>query len=144
GGAIQLLMHVSAMRSLGIAWEPVLTAEAEQIARMRRLFYSVAFGLAVFQVNTFIDSVIAYAFIPQGGGVSTIFFANRLTQLPIGTVGIAVATAVFPELSRLVARGEREAFARTTDDAMGASFFISLPSAVGLAVLAGPIVRVLF
>jgi len=144
GGAIQLFMHIGAMKSLGLEWQPVLSAEPEQIARMRRLFYSVAFGLAVFQVNTFIDQVIAYAFIAQGGGVSTIFFANRLTQLPIGTVGIAVATAVFPELSRLVARGDRKAFDRTTDDAMGASFFISLPSAVGLAVLAHPIVRVLF
>lgn len=144
GGALQLVMHVAAMRKLGIEWQPVLTAEAEQIARMRRMFYSVAFGLAVFQVNTFIDQVIAYAFIPQSGGVSTLFYANRLTQLPIGTVGVAVATAVFPELSRLIARGDRKAFDKTTDDAMGASFFISLPSAVGLAVLAGPIVRVLF
>ncbi len=144
GGAIQLVMHVSAMKSLGLEWHPVLTAEAEQIARMRRLFYSVAFGLAVFQVNALVDQVIAYFFIPGGGGVSTLFYANRLTQLPIGTVGVAVATAVFPELSRLATRGDRAAFDRTTDDAMGASFFISLPSAVGLAVLAEPIVRVLF
>jgi putative peptidoglycan lipid II flippase len=144
GGAIQLVMHVVAAKNLGLVWHPVLTAEAEEIAKMRRLFYSVAIGLAVFQVNTFIDQVIAYAFIPGGGGVSTIFFANRLTQLPIGTIGIAVATACFPELSRLIARGDRRGFDKTTDDAMGASFFISLPCAVGLAVLAGPIVRVLF
>jgi putative peptidoglycan lipid II flippase len=144
GGAIQLALHVAAMRKLGLAWHPVLTAEPEELARMRRLFYSVAFGLAVFQVNTFVDSLIAYAFIPGGGGVSTIFFANRLTQLPIGTVGIAVATAIFPELSRLAARRDRAGFDRTTDDALGASFFISLPCAIGLAVLAQPIVRVLF
>ncbi|MBI3723918.1 polysaccharide biosynthesis C-terminal domain-containing protein, partial [bacterium] len=56
----------------------------------------------------------------------------------------SVATAVFPELSRLVVRGDRRAFDRTTDEAMGASFFIALPCAVGLAVLAEPIVRVLF
>ncbi len=143
GGAIQLVMHVAAMKSLDLAWHPTLSAEREQLAKMRGLFYSVVFGLAVFQVNSFIDQVIAYAFIPAGG-VSTIFFANRLTQLPIGTIGIAVATAVFPELSRLRARGDRRGFDKTTDDAMGASFFISLPCAVGLAALATPIVRVLF
>jgi putative peptidoglycan lipid II flippase len=144
GGAIQLYMHVHAARKLGLVWHPVLTAEPEEIAKMRRLFYSVAVGLAVFQVNTFIDQVIAYAFIPGGGGVSTIFFANRLTQLPIGTIGVAVATACFPQLSRLIARGDRKGFDRTTDDATGASFFIALPCAVGLAVLATPIVRALF
>jgi putative peptidoglycan lipid II flippase len=144
GGAIQLAMHMGAMKSVGMGLKPVLHAEPEKLRRMRSLFYSVAIGLAVFQVNTFVDSLIAYAFIPGGGGVATLFYANRLIQLPIGTVGIAVATAIFPELSRLATRGDRAAFDRTTDEAMGASFFISLPCSVGLAVLASPIVACLF
>lgn len=144
GGAIQLAMHVVAMHKLGLPIQPILSADPEKLRRVRSLFYSVAFGLAVFQLNTLVDSLIAEAFIPEGGGVATLFYANRIVQLPIGTVGIAVATAVFPELTRLLARGERRAFEKTVDESMGASFFIALPCAVGLAVLAEPIVQVLF
>jgi putative peptidoglycan lipid II flippase len=144
GGAIQLAMHVVAMHKLGLPLKPVLRADPEKLARVRRLFYSVAFGLAVFQVNALVDSLIAETFIPEGGGVATLFYANRIVQLPIGTVGIAVATAIFPELTRLLARGDRRGFERTADEALGASLFIALPCTVGLAVLAHPIVRVLF
>ena len=79
------------MRRAGFPIKPRLRADPGKIKRVRTLFFSLAVGLALFQLNVLFDSVIAYTLIDQGG-VSTLYYANRLVQLPIGVLGVALSS----------------------------------------------------
>jgi putative peptidoglycan lipid II flippase len=101
-----------------------------------------AFGAGVVQINLLVGNAIA-SFLPTGA-VSFLFYADRLNQLPLGVIGIAIGTAVLPLLSRQVARGELEAANHSQNRALEAGLLLTLPAAAALVILAEPIIRVLF
>jgi putative peptidoglycan lipid II flippase len=76
--------------------------------------------------------------------VSWLYFANRLIELPLGIVGVAMGTVLVPELTRAVGSGDREAVAHAQSRALELATGLALPATLGLAVLAEPIVRLLF
>ena len=76
--------------------------------------------------------------------VSWLYFANRLIELPLGIVGVAMGTVLVPELTRAVASGDRDAVAHAESRALELATGLALPATLGLAVLAEPIVRLLF
>lgn len=143
GGVIQLLMHTTAMRRVGVAVQRVWKTEPERLRRVKNLFFSLAFGLALFQLNSLFDGLIAYAFVAEGG-VSALYYGNRLIQLPIGVLGVALSTAVFPELARLAKRKDYLGLGSLLDRGVLLGAFVALPAATGLAALAGPIVSLIF
>lgn len=75
--------------------------------------------------------------------VSWLYFANRLIELPLGIVGVAMGTVLVPELTRAARSGDG-AFAQTASRAVELAIGLALPAALGLALLSEPIVRVLF
>ncbi len=143
GGVIQLLMHTVAMKRAGVPVERTWRTDPERLTRVKSLFFSLAFGLALFQLNALFDGLIAYAFVPEGG-VSSLYYGNRLVQLPIGVLGVALSTAVFPELARLAKREDFIGLGKLLDRGVLLGAFVALPAAAGLAALAGPIVSTLF
>ena len=121
---------------------PWIHPEARRIGRL--LVPRVA-GSAVYQLSVFIDTILAsLSAIVGEGGVAALYFANRLIQLPFAVFGISLAQASLPTLSAQAARKDFETFRRTCLFALRSAWFIMLPSTVGLWVLAGPIVRLLF
>ena len=76
--------------------------------------------------------------------VSWLYFANRLIELPLGIVGVAMGTVLVPELTRAVGSGDRGATAHAESRALELATGLALPATLGLAVLAEPIVRMLF
>lgn len=76
--------------------------------------------------------------------VSWLYFANRLIELPLGIVGVAMGTVLVPELTRAVAGGDRDAVAHAESRALELATGLALPATLGLIVLAEPIVRLLF
>jgi peptidoglycan biosynthesis protein MviN/MurJ (putative lipid II flippase) len=102
------------------------------------------FALAVFQVNTFLDQVLAEALIEGDGAVSSFNYASRLFQFPLGLVGVALGTAMFPLMSRFAAENQLERLTASLLNSVRLLVFIAVPAAVGLAVLAFPIVELLF
>lgn len=76
--------------------------------------------------------------------VSWLYFANRLIELPLGIVGVAMGTVLVPELTRAVGSSDREAVAHAQSRALELATGLALPATLGLAVLAEPIVRLLF
>ena len=112
-------------------------------------------GLGVLQLNTFLDGLIAgwpaitgqstmfghdYPLGPKA--LATLTYAQRLYEFPLGVFGIAVATAIFPQLSREVARPD--VFRATLRKGLRLAFYIGLPASVGIAVLREPIVSVVY
>src|SRR5690606_14971780 len=79
-----------------------------------------------------------------GGAVSYLYYADRLNQLPLGVVGIAVGTAILPPLSPQVPTGLEGAAKHTQHRGVELALLLTLPAAVALAVLAAPILAVLF
>jgi len=76
--------------------------------------------------------------------VSWLYFANRLIELPLGIVGVAMGTVLVPELTRAVRSGDRDAVAHAESRALELATGLALPATLGLIVLAEPIVRMLF
>ena len=99
-------------------------------------------GLAATQVNVFVNTVLATG---EGtGAVSWLNYAFRLMYLPIGLFGISVATATLPAVSRHAAADDGANIRKTVADGISLMLTLNVPATVGLILLAGPIVQVIF
>jgi putative peptidoglycan lipid II flippase len=99
-------------------------------------------GAGVTQLNLLISTALA-SFLP-GGSVSYLYYADRLNQLPLGVVGIAVGTAILPSLSRQVRLAQLTDALATQNRGIELALLLTLPAAVALTLLATPILAVLF
>ncbi|MHC4778132.1 MAG: murein biosynthesis integral membrane protein MurJ [Planctomycetota bacterium] len=144
GGVSQVLLLVPQLvRFVGVP-SPALGFTDPDVRRIGKLAMPVLFGLAILQVNVLLDRFIAELCVPGDGAVSALWYGNRLIQFPLGTIAVAVSTAAFPVLSRLAARSEISRMKRVVAGALQGTFFLSLPAAVGLIILAEPVVTLLF
>ncbi|NVJ93096.1 MAG: murein biosynthesis integral membrane protein MurJ, partial [Methylocystaceae bacterium] len=101
-----------------------------------------AMGAGIYQVNLLVDMMIA-TLLPTGS-ISFLFYADRINQLPLGVVGVAVGTALLPMLSRQLRGGDEAGAMNSLNRALEFSLFLTLPAAVAYMVIADPIVSVLF
>lgn len=118
---------------------PRLTPEVRTLM-MRAL--PVALGAGIYQVNMMVNTMIA-SLLPVGA-VSYLFYADRIHQLPIGVVGVAVGTALLPLLSRQLRAGHLSAAHYSQNRALELALLLTLPAAVAMAVIAEPITTALF
>jgi putative peptidoglycan lipid II flippase len=99
-------------------------------------------GAGVTQLNLLVSTALA-SLLPEGS-VSFLYYADRLNQLPLGVVGIAVATAILPPLSRQVRAGDTQGAITTQNRGVELALLLTLPAATALAILALPLLEVLF
>ncbi|HWK46766.1 MAG TPA: murein biosynthesis integral membrane protein MurJ [Stellaceae bacterium] len=99
-------------------------------------------GAGMSQVNLLVSTGVA-TFLPAGS-VAYLYYADRLNQLPLGVVGIAVATAIVPTLSRQLRAGDEKAANHTLNRGLELALLLTLPAAIALGVIADPILAVLF
>ncbi len=118
---------------------PRLTPE---VRRLLTLILPAALGAGVVQVNLLIDVVLA-SLLPAGS-VSFLYYADRVVQLPLGVVGVAIGTAMLPMLARQVRSGNEMEAANTQNRAIEMGLLLTLPAAAALAVIADPLTAVLF
>jgi putative peptidoglycan lipid II flippase len=102
----------------------------------------VTLGAGVYQVNVMLDVVFA-SFLPTGA-ISFLYYADRVAQLPLGVIGIAVGTALLPRISRQIRTGKEAESIADQNRAMEGALLLTLPAAAALAVAAVPITAVLF
>lgn len=118
---------------------PVLTPVVKQ---MLRVMTPGALGAGVVQVNLFIDVVIA-SFLPIGA-VSYLFYADRLVQLPLSVIGLAISTPLLPRLAKHIEQQEHEKAQWSINRALELTSIFALPSAIALCVMAHPFISILF
>jgi putative peptidoglycan lipid II flippase len=118
---------------------PRLTPRVKQVLK---IMGPGVLGAGVTQLNLLISTALA-SLLPSGS-VSYLYYADRLNQLPLGVVGIAVATAILPPLSRQVRTGDFAGAAATQNRGVELALLLTLPAAAALVVLAYPIMTVLF
>ncbi|HZS84819.1 MAG TPA: murein biosynthesis integral membrane protein MurJ [Stellaceae bacterium] len=139
GFAQFLWLMISCARAgmaLRLPW-PRLTAE---VRRLIRIMLPGVFGAGVTQINLLVSTAIA-SLLPSGA-VSYLYYADRLNQLPLGVVGIAVGTAILPSLSRQIRTDEAGAARHTQNRGIELALLLTLPAAVALAVAARPILAI--
>jgi putative peptidoglycan lipid II flippase len=141
-GVLQLAMLWLACRRAGMTVLPRLDLRDRHLRPLGRRILPGLAGAGIYQVNVVIVTVMATALAP--GAVSFLYFADRLAQLPLGLIGVAISTALLPIVARRIAEGRLEEARAVRDQAVEVALLLTLPAAAGLTALALPIVRILF
>jgi putative peptidoglycan lipid II flippase len=139
GGCAQVLLLVPGLRDGRL--RPTLDFRHPVVRRVLVLYAPVAAGLIVTQMQVAIDTNLA-ARTPRG--LSVMVYATNLIQFPHGLVAVAISIAILPTLSAAHARGDPGTYATTLARGVRAVLALTLPAAVGLAVLAEPVVGAVF
>jgi putative peptidoglycan lipid II flippase len=141
-GFLQLFIQLPALTRLGLVPRPRWGWRHSGVRRILRLMIPTLVGSSVAQVNLLFDSVIATFLI--SGSVTWLYYSDRLLEFPLGVFGVALSTVILPNLSRKFALNSTRAFSATIDWALRIAFIITIPAALGLCVLAKPILIALF
>jgi len=141
-GVVQLGFHLPSVGRLGLLGWPRADFGDAQVRRILKMMGPILFGSSVAQINLLLDTILASLLVT--GSISWLYFSDRLMEFPLGVFSIALATVILPRLSGQHASGRREEFAATLDWALRFLLLLGVPAAVGLFVLAGPLVTTLF
>lgn len=141
-GFLQLALQIPFLRRENISFKPSFDFRNPALIRIGKLFVPAALGGAVYQVNVMIGTILAS--LLQPGGVSWLYYADRLVELPLGIFAIALGTAVLPSMSRLADQGDLRGLTRSVSFSLRLIGFFTIPASVGLIVLREPVVATLF
>ena len=133
-GFVQLIYLWWATRRAGVRLQikrPRLTPE---VKRLGIVILPATFGAGIYQISQFVDTFFATS-LPQGS-LTLLKLADRLNQMPLGIVGIALGTAILPMLSRHIQSGNQALAQRLQSDAFEMATLLTLPAAAALAVCA--------
>jgi putative peptidoglycan lipid II flippase len=141
-GVAQFLWLVYACRQESVSLRLPRPKLSPPVRRLLRLMLPGAIGAGVVQINLLVDIVIA-SLLPTGA-ISFLYYADRVNQLPLGVVGVAIGTALLPLLSRQLRSGQDGEALNSMNRAIEIALLFTIPGAAALLVIAQPIVSVLF
>lgn len=141
-GAVQLVFQFPFLLKLKLLPIPKWGWKHPGVQKIKNLMLPAIIGSSVVQINLLFDTLIASFLIT--GSISWLYYSDRLVEFPLGLLGIALATVILPKLSRDHAKQSAEAFSSTMDWALRCALLVGLPAAVGLVMLAGPMLATLF
>lgn len=142
GGALQLLVQLPAVLKRGMRFKKTLNFKQEEVVKIARLMGPIIFGLAVYELNIMIDTLLA-SLLP-GGSISYLYYGNRLVQLPLGIFAVALGVALLPTLSSQAAKGQIKELVQTVGFSIRLILFVTIPATVGLIILREPIINTLW
>ncbi len=141
-GVVQLLWLTWNCHRAGMLPALVRPRLTPGVRRLLVLIAPAAIGAGVQQLNLLVDVIIA-SLLPTGS-VSYLYYADRIVQLPLGVIGVAMGTALLPTLARQLRGGEMAAAEASQNRALEYTLLLTIPAAAALAVIAWPVVAVLF
>ena len=141
-GVVQLAFQLPFLKRLGLLPRPRWDLAHEGVRRIFRLMLPAMFGSSVAQVSILADTLIASFLV--AGSISWLYYSERLIEFPLGVFGVALGTVILPRLSEQHATSSPERFSATLDWALRLVLVIACPAAIGLTVLAGPVLATLF
>jgi putative peptidoglycan lipid II flippase len=162
-GVAEIAIQVPAMRRVGLGFRPAWDLKDEGLRRVWQLLGPVVLAVGVVQLNVYMDSIIANALSPDEGGpafftlgpwqidypmkvgaATTLYFGPLIYNFPLGVFGIALATVIFPLLARYAVRKDLAGMARTASHGLRLTLFLGIPAGVGIILLCGPLVQLMF
>ena len=141
-GIAQLAFQLPSLARLGLLVLPRPSFRDPGVRRVLRLMLPAAFGASVSQLNLVIDTLLA-SFLATGS-IAWLYYADRLMELPLGIVAIALGTVLLPRLSGAFAEGDEGGFSASLDTGLRLGLLLTVPAALALAVLAEPLITALF
>jgi putative peptidoglycan lipid II flippase len=140
-GLVQLGFQLPFLRRLDLLPRFRPAPRDPGVRRVLALMGPALFGVSVTQLNLLMDTLVA-SFL-AGGSISWLYYSDRLVEFPLGILGVALGTVILPTLSRCHAEAAGRAFAATLDWGLRWLVLFGLPSALGLSMLAGPVIATL-
>lgn len=141
-GILQLLFQLPFLYQKRLLVRPRLVRDDPGVKKVLKLMIPALFGVSIAQLNLMVDSIFA-SFL-KVGSVSWLYFTDRLTDFPLGVFGVAIATVILPHLSRQNAEQSSENFSKSLDWGLRSILLIGIPSGLGLALFAMPIIASCF
>lgn len=141
-GLVQLAFQLPSLARLGLLVMPRPSLEHPGVRQVGRLLLPAMFAASVSQINTLIDTMLASTLVT--GSISWLYYADRLLELPIGLVAVALGTVLLPNLSRLASAGDDAGFDSTLEWGLRMGLLLGVPASLALYVLALPLVSGLF
>lgn len=141
-GVAQLAYMLWAVRRAGLKLHWRLPRFTPEVKKLGMLILPATFGAGIYQVSQFVDTFFATS-LPQGS-LTLLKLADRLNQLPLGIVGIALGTAILPMLSRHIHSGDAAEAQRLQSNAFEIATLLTLPAAAALAICAPAFVTAFF
>ena len=141
-GIVQLLFQLPFLLKIRALPRPKWNWRHEGVRRSMNLMLPAIFGSSVAQINVLIGGIIAS--LLGVGKISLLYYSDRLMEFPLGLFGIALATVTLPFLSRQYSNNALDEFSATLDWSMKLVLLIAIPAALGLIVLAEPLVATIF
>ncbi|WP_104884241.1 murein biosynthesis integral membrane protein MurJ [Pasteurella multocida] len=148
GGLLQFLFQIPFLKQAGLLVKPKWAWHDEGVKKIRTLMIPALFGVSVSQINLLLDTLIA-SFL-MTGSISWLYYSDRLLEFPLGLFGIAISTVILPTLARHhVNRHDHSSqsaidFRHTLDWGIRMILLLGVPAMVGIAILAQPLLLVLF
>jgi putative peptidoglycan lipid II flippase len=160
-GVLQVAVHLPTLRKLGFHFDYNWAAARKGVMQIGRNMVPTFAGLAVLQINTFVNGLIALALAAtadgpqtiswlggvaypmQQGAMASLYYSDRLCDVALGIVGLPVAAAIFPLLCRHAVRGDHRQMGSDMTLGLRLVFCLSFPAGVGLILLAEPLTRLL-
>jgi putative peptidoglycan lipid II flippase len=162
-GAGQVILLMIPMKRYGVMIRPDWDIRSEGVRKILTMMGPMILGLTATQINTLADDVIAkclsgsaekgdtfmlfgqiFHYPVWAGTVSGLFYAQRLYQFPLGVLGISLATAIYPVLSRNAAQKDYKELLQTIRRGICGALFIALPATAGMILIGRPLMRVIF
>ncbi len=158
-GLIQLLVPVWVLHRAGYRWSSRWRDSLPQVREVFRSMIPVVAGVTLSQLNSLVDSVMAWGLslpvwgesaypawwpVLESGTASALYLGQRMYQFPLGVFGVALGTVLFPILTRHAEQGDMPAFRADLTLGLRLSLAIGLPASAGLMLVAGPLSTALF
>ena len=141
-GITQLLWLIYNVKKSGIKIEIKKPEYTPNIKKLFKLMGPGVIGAGVMHINLFADLIIAS--LLSGGSISYLYYADRLNQLPLGMVGIAVGTALLPMLSKAISTNNKKETQHLFNRALEICLLLALPAAAALFVMPQTLIGALF
>jgi putative peptidoglycan lipid II flippase len=142
GGLLQLIVQFPAVRRVGFRFRPDFKWRDSGVKTILAIMGPATIAASAVQVNVAVNS--GFASKLGDGPMTWLNIAFRLMQLPLGMFGVAVATVTLPLVSRNAAIGNKDEFRSALAHAIRLVLLLTVPSAIGLIVLANPIISVIY
>lgn len=141
-GIAQFTFQLPFLARIELVPRPKVGFSDPGVRRVMKLMIPALFAVSVTQINLLLDTVLA-SFLATGS-ISWLYYSDRLMEFPLGILGVALGTVILPKLSRRQAEADPAAFSQTLDWGLRVTLVFGVPAALGLILLAGPMISTLF
>ena len=141
-GILQLAIQIPELWKKNLLIPPKVDFKHEGVDRILKLMLPALFGVSVTQINLLLNTI--WASFMQDGSVSWLYSAERMTELPLGLIGVAIGTVILPSLSARHAEQDQVKFKSMIDWAARIIMLVGIPASIALFMLSTPIIQALF